>query len=268
MGTFTLDQFQHSFTESIVGTSLNHQIAGAVIPGGDLSVLDAVEVYRRGYRARLTEALGETFEAVWWVLGDDGFFRLADRYLHAYPSRSHNLSDVGEHLPAYLKETEESQEFPFLPELARFEWMFKELFHTGQHDSVPPERIQSLIATSDASVMFGAAVRLFESPYAVYSVWNRKQTAPDDRSSLVLDREQRLLLYKKNRQILVKEVDGAELQVLSSLMAGQTIAQAIGTALDRFGEISHVCIETLFPFIFHAGIMQAIHVEESPEMPA
>ncbi len=79
MARLTLRQFQHLFTESSVRaeeSSIHPLLLKEIVPGGSLSAKAALDVYRTGHIVRLTEALGETFEAVWWVAGDTHFFRL------------------------------------------------------------------------------------------------------------------------------------------------------------------------------------------------
>ncbi|MFX5734457.1 DNA-binding domain-containing protein, partial [Acinetobacter baumannii] len=85
--------------------------------------------YRRGYRARLTEALGETYEAVWRVLGDEEFFSATRSFIAEEPSRSYNLSDYGQRFPDFLS-ARYQQEAGFLGHLAHLEWAFKSCFHS------------------------------------------------------------------------------------------------------------------------------------------
>ena len=102
----------------------------------------AVGVYRTGHIVRLTEALGETFEAVWWVAGDEHYFQLAKEFLLAHPSASYNLSDFGISFPNFLDKRQPFSDLPFLADLARFEWLFKEVFHLPPHTGLTPEQFQ------------------------------------------------------------------------------------------------------------------------------
>ncbi len=120
------------------------QLLNAFHPGGTLTADHALEVYSRGHVARLTEALGETFEAVWWVAGDEAFFRLAKNFILAHPSTFYNLSSYGRTFSDYLKKETPFPNLPFLPHLARYEWTFKEMFHTRFVNEVEEPEFQVL----------------------------------------------------------------------------------------------------------------------------
>jgi hypothetical protein len=70
-------------------------VLAAIVPGGTLDAAGALEVYRRGYRARLTEQLGETYPSVWRVVADDDFFELCRAYIAAHPSASYTCRITG-----------------------------------------------------------------------------------------------------------------------------------------------------------------------------
>ena len=124
---------------------------------GTLKMQEAVEVYSSGYPARLFEVLGETFETVWKVLGDEDFQFLCIAYIEGHPSRSRNLSDYGESFSDFI-EGHLPQEVPrgLLADLARFEWAFKECFHSPYENAaeIPdlrnsePENLQFTVMKS------------------------------------------------------------------------------------------------------------------------
>src|SRR5687768_3042109 len=94
--------FQKSFSKYFENEKDILELEKSLVAGGRLSLQEALGVYSNGYVARLTEALGEIFEGVWWVLGDSGFFEMCKRYIAATPSKSYNLSDYGDGFPAFL----------------------------------------------------------------------------------------------------------------------------------------------------------------------
>ena len=102
MSDSPLEALQRRFVRSVTFMT-DPELVAAVTGGGKLSAAEAVDVYRGGYPARLTDALGETYETCWRVLGDEGFFAAAQTYISRHPSRSHNLSDYGEAFPEFLE---------------------------------------------------------------------------------------------------------------------------------------------------------------------
>lgn len=258
MADLILSQFQSLFSDAILRRSQDPQLLRAVTPGGALAVPGSMEVYRRAYRVRLTEALGETFEAVWWVLGDEGFFDLATRFIRYHPSQSYNLSDYGEDLPQFLEASPESDEFPFLAELARFEWVFKKVFHARQHPSITREAIEGLVHVADARLEFGESVQLFESRHAVHDLWNQRGIPHEQQREVELNRPQHLLLYKKEKQVRATELDRPQFEVLRQVKVGLTLTEAMGRALDQSEDLPAEVISTLFQLLFHIGVISKI----------
>ena len=102
MNDSPLEALQRRFVRSVTFLT-DPELVRTVTGGGKLTAAEAVEVYRGGYPARLTEALGETYEICWRVLGDEAFFAAAHDYIARAPSRTHNLSDYGADFPEFLE---------------------------------------------------------------------------------------------------------------------------------------------------------------------
>lgn len=247
-----LRQLQAEFASAVTGES--EEILSRINGGGSLTPEKSLAVYSAGYVVRLTDALGETFEAVWRVLGDRLFFELAASYIRAYPSTSYNLSDYGADFPAFLHNGPVAKEFPFIKELADFEWTFKELFH--QREDAPIEPAALARAGGGTSFQFAASMRLLRHERRVYPIWklrNEKDARLPDFSG-----GERILLSKKGGEIYAAELSAAEHRVLTGLTAGKTVEQALEGALSDFPELGPDAVERLFSILRDSGIVRAI----------
>ena len=267
MDQMTLKDYQQLFSQAATQGEQSEgvpRLLQTLTPGGTLTGSAAIDVYGKGVTIRLTEALGETFEAVWWVCGDEDFFALAKRFIHARPSTTYNLSQYGKEFPEFLDKVFPFPDLPFLGDLARYEWTFKELFHTRQHESVAPEHIQSLAEDPAIQFQFGQAVRLFTSRYAIYDLWKLRGTEHEGKPPVEWDRPQRLVLYKRTQQIFVHELDEQEFQILHSLHAGQMLEAALALISEQEVPIQQDQISLLFQFVFNSGIIEHIGKEPMP----
>lgn len=243
-----LKELQRRFTASAFG-AIDPAFAGAVSGGGKLTSREAVGVYRKGYPARLSEALGETFEACWRVLGDEDFLKACEAYARSTPSVSHNLSDYGATFPDFLLKRFKAHA-PFIADLARLEWAFKELFHAAPHAAAGPQRLAD---AHDGSVLvFGSAVRLLPAKHAVHAIWKRDRA--DDRPLKPADWRgpEAVLLYKRGGNEVFSTVLAApDAAALTALMAGRPLAASLAGAkgLDENGA------GRLFSFMASAGLI-------------
>ena len=260
----TLTQYQQQLCQATLAPEtqgIPPGLAKALTPGGELSPLGALNVYRTGYIVRLTEALGETFEAVWWVMGDDNFFHLIKRFILANPSRVPNLSHYGQEFPEFLVRVAPFPDLPFLGDLARFEWDFQKAFHSSPHSAVSKEMVEESIPHPNIRFEFGPSVHLFESPYSIYSLWDRRGGEHD--GSLPIDWQipQQLLLYKKKQQVFVHMLDEPEFTILALLQKGDTLEDSLNQASTRFSNLNQSRVSNLFQLIFHAGIITGLNSE-------
>jgi hypothetical protein len=229
-------------------------VLGAIVPGGTLDAAGALGVYRRGYLARLTEQLGETYASVWRVLGDDDFFEICRAYVAMHSSASYNLSDYGREFPDFVAA---APELPaFLAELARFELAVHDLFHAHAHEPLDAAEFAAIGDLAGVRFRFGSAVRLLACERAVYDVYrHRNDEEPPD---LDFDRPQRLLLFREGSDVLVREVDAAAFAALETLAAGRPVEEAIESAVACDAGFGPAEVAALFEVVARCGLVVAV----------
>lgn len=249
-----LRNFQSAFKSIVVDHFPVDTSTGTIRAAGALgSDSAAYEVYRRAYFARLTEALGEKYEAVWSVLGDARFFALCKRYISQAPSKSYSLSHYGEDFPDFLCTQNETSDFPFLPDLARFEQAFYALFHMRQHASLPLEDFVRVANNPKSQLVFTHTLKVFESSFSVYEIWKNRKTQASDRPGHY-NLCERLMMYKSENRIFVYPLSISELDLFSALREGLRLEE-IGTLAE--GKMDPEQISRFFQFLATSGIVMA-----------
>jgi hypothetical protein len=102
--------------------------AHLIRPNNRMTAAQRAEVYNEAYFARIIQALQEDFASLDHCCGSDRFAQLLRDYLVAHPSTHFSLRYAGRHLAGYLSDHPILEEWPFLSELARFEWELLEAF--------------------------------------------------------------------------------------------------------------------------------------------
>lgn len=247
-----LELLQQQFTRSAIGEA-DPAFARAVKGGGSLTSAEAVEVYRAGFPARISEALGETFVACWRILGDEDFLMACRVYARSTPSNSHNLSDYGSSFPEFLL-SRFQKDAPFIGDLAHLEWCFKELFHAKAHAGLTPANLS--VAVKNSSVLiFGSAMKLLSFNHAVHALWKRDRS--DDTPLIRSDWEspQQVLLYKSGGTPVFSRILAApEASAFQSLFAGVRLDEALAAAEGMDEAAAH----RLFSFISGAGLVTEV----------
>jgi len=255
-----LTEVQSLFKSSLLALHTASATSDVFRPAGSLTLQEAFAVYHRSYLARLSDALGESFEAVWWVLGDDLFRSVCRDYIHEFPSSSYHLQDYGARFTDFLTRHHDTKEILFLHDLARFEWLIKELGNTPTPQPLPAEQFQDLVKADDFKIHFIEGMSVFESPYAVYDIWRQRKEPAYHFDDINWHRPESLLIYKKQKKIYVQRVEPLEAQVLEDLKEGRSMSEAMA------GFSAHLTpdrISAFYQLIAGAGIVEDVLILET-----
>lgn len=223
--------------------ALQDGVQAYLLGGGDPSAIRAVVVddarvgaeqrlgiYHRAYRLRLIEALSDAYPALFKLLGDAHFERIAHSYVEAHPSQYRNLRWYGgalaEHLLGALPE------HPIASELARFEWTLALAFDSAETPrlasadlvAIPPEDWGGLHLRPHPSV------RILDLELNSIAVWKALEAdqppPPIDRSPASW------LIWRQGLDPHFRSLDSSERDCLTQVMQGACFSDICG-ALGR-----------------------------------
>ena len=197
---------------------------------------ERLSVYAEGYLARTREALAEVYEAVDFVLGEQGFTDLARAYAARQPSRDYNLSFAGRALPEFLAGSLLAQRLPFLPDLARLEWLVCQAFHAFEHPPLEPSRLAALPpdAWDRLRLTFQPSVGVVASAWPVRDIWAARREPRGTVNLEIAGRPQRVLVFRRGLDVRCELLEEPEWLLLERLVAGRALGEAC-QALNQAG---------------------------------
>lgn len=241
--------FQKHFLVAIDSNDLLAEMAQDIIPIGDLTVAQTVEIYQKDYNARLSEVLGELYETIWMIVGDDEFQSLCQGYIKEHPSSVANLSQCGEEFPAFIRKQQISKEFPFLYDVATFEQNYWRVFHS-EAPVGPPNWPNEGALQADLRIELGVDTILNDSAYRCMDLFfHRTQSADTYRGEI--HQPQFTILFKEAASESVKmlELTRVQFELLDSLQE-QNLEEAISslellidTTQDTLSEIQDLFVK-------------------------
>ncbi|EQA43932.1 PF09836 family protein [Leptospira broomii serovar Hurstbridge str. 5399] len=215
--------FRELFASVILTSNSKNPLRKEILPAAQLNEVSALEIYSSGYIVRLTEALGEIFETVWRVLGDEEFFNVSETFLRGVPSISYNLSDYGKGFPAFL-----DRKFPkieFLRELAEFEYLFAQLFHRPAGSTIDPKNSLEGKDPGDLRLIFSDSAFFLKNNFPVYELWKKRKEEscqiPEEKNA------EFLLLGKKGQDIRIEVLDEWRWTFGRQLQENKTLLEAV-----------------------------------------
>jgi hypothetical protein len=166
-----LASMQAAFATSLLAR--DDSVPGHVTSGNHTAPLKRFNVYRNNVFASLTETLRARFPVVARLVGEAFFRAMASAFAGAHPPRSPALLEYGADFPDFLAGFDPVQALPYLPDVARLEWLRHAAYHARDLD---PMDGASLAAVSSHDIgrvvlQLHPSAGLIASAYPVFSIW-------------------------------------------------------------------------------------------------
>lgn len=149
------------------------QFAAAVLDGSD----PAYAIYRDNVFTCLGRALAEAHPVVERLVGERFFRHAASQYIAQHPSRSGDLNEFGEHFSGFLRDFPPTRELPYLPDVARLEWLCRRALLAADPAPLDRARLALLPAERYAELRLEIhpSVSLLASDWPVHRIWQVNQ---------------------------------------------------------------------------------------------
>ena len=207
-----------------------------IIRGGASGVERVADVYGGGYLTRTREALAEVYETVRTILGPRQFAELAAAYAARYPSHEYNLSFVGRHLAEWLDQSPLREQLPFLPDLARLEWLVCQAFHAFDEPPADAARFArlSVEARERLRFRFQPSMGLVSSPWPIRDLWAaRHQPRRVFNAIELINRPHHVVVRRRGVDVLCDVVDREPFALLQQLAGEQPLGAACAALAAR-----------------------------------
>lgn len=210
-----------------------------VVRGDDrLGAVERVEIYANMYFFRLLECLAEDFPALHAVVGHERFHELTRDYLTAYPSEGPSVRMLGRRLGEFLEGHRLAAEWPWLADLARFEWALLDAFDAPDAAPVGENRLRALGAEDWPLLRLTLApsLQVLEARAPVQEVWSAATEGRELRA--VSEAPTPLRVWREDLRVFHRAIDAVELAALRAVGRGETFAGLCEAAAAIVGEKS------------------------------
>jgi putative DNA-binding protein len=211
-------------------------IGDVVLPSRTLTPTERVGIYQGMYLLRMEEALSTDFPGLKHFLGDEAFFELVRDYVQQYPSRHFSLNRLGDHFPDFVGAASGLRRPAFCEDLARLELAITHVFDAPETPPVSAETLAAVPAEDweRARLEPIAALRLVALRYPAGPYLD---TLDDERHRhpAIRRRDNWWAVYRRDYTVWRKELTRAAHDLLTDLLAGKTLGEAVEAALRRSG---------------------------------
>ena len=235
--------------------------ARLVTPSQTLSSLERIEIYRRGYHARLIECLADDYPVLQHALGEAAFETLCRAYIAEYPSTAPSLNYFGRHM-ADLCRAQPLAEPGFFADLATLEWAVVLGIHAptapalGFEDlsQVPPERWPGARLTVNPSL----SILRLAYPVNAYLQSFRNGDSP----SMPVPAGSVVAVYRTGKSVWRLELEPTLVTLVEALAAGATLEASLervqALLTDRTEQEAAALVSTCFRHSVSSGLFSAL----------
>jgi hypothetical protein len=223
----SLSELQAWMMDALTGTHASSGL-GIVVDGPQLSAAGRLQIYRHAYTARLLECLRDDYPVLAATLGDSRFEELGRRYIGLHPSDSFSLNAWGRHLASACAASPSLEHAAFYAELAVLEWALVEVTHAQAAAPLDPSEFQRIPADawSEIRLIASDALRLLSFQYPVNAHYQAYRS-----EGIVLPlpaaTPSTTAVYRRELTLWRMDLTRAMTRVLSALLAGETLGQAL-----------------------------------------
>ncbi|MBU6478733.1 MAG: putative DNA-binding domain-containing protein [Xanthomonadaceae bacterium] len=233
------------------------------IAGNGLAPEARLHIYRNSCNEIQTSALRTTYPAVLALVGEAFFDQSARGYRRAHPSHSGNLQAFGETFAEYLETLTGCRSFPYLPDVARLEWLRQQTVLAP--DSQPIDLVESLDTSGGSQrIVLHPSLHLLESRYPVFTIWHYALQPTSTR--LVLDGGgESVVLWREDGEVAMATLDPASFACIAAFAHDYSLddAQAAAMAVDPDFALVE-CVESLLQRRLITGIKPFVAPRKEP----
>jgi len=192
-------------------------------------------VYRGNVYGNRAKALAAAYPIVRKIVGGDFFDAMAREYARVYPAASGDLNEYGARLTEFVAAFPHTQDLPYLPDVARMEWLAHRAYYAGDGAAFDSARLAGLPSSRYAQLhpALAPACALLASDWPLARIWTVHQDDFEGGIDIDLDAgPDRVLIHRPHWRVQVLALGPGDYRLLESALAGATLGRALEAAVE------------------------------------
>jgi len=227
-----LRDLQSAFTRSLLDPA--QPVPTAVTSHTARQPKKRFDVYRNNVYFGLIEALAAQFPAIARLLGKEMFLATAKAYIAEHPPTSPLLFRYGETFGDFLEQAQPLQDYPYLGDVARLEWLWMQAYHAADKTPLSPQELGHIPSDQLDQVRLDLhpSMRLLSSPHPIVAIWHTnvvdEEVTPVDLAQGGDD----ALIMRPTLDVEIQRLRPGAMTLLSHLAQGETLGPASAAAAN------------------------------------
>ncbi len=217
---------------------------------------DRLDIYAIGYLSRIVEAMAGDMETVSRALGEAKFHRLVDDYLRSFPSKTFTVCDIGAHLSQFIRASAWNEQYPFLADLARLDWLAQQSYFADDSKPFDTNSLNSRTPEdwNTAIFLLAPSVGLVASDWSLSRIWGKREYCSQTIREQVKASPEKIMVYRDGEfDVCLELLDEISYSFISQLKAGKSLLEATEflTLVSKFNvdQVQQCFCESLGPWV-------------------
>jgi uncharacterized protein len=209
--------------------------AAPLFRGAPNAIPERLAVYRGNVFGNCLNALAAAYPIVCKIVGTEFFDATARAYVRAHPSASGDLNEYGAALAEFLVAFQHTRDLPYLPDVARMEWLAHRAYYAADSAPFDPARLAGLPSDRWAALrpVLAPACALLVSDWPLAHLWTVHQDGYAGELDVDLDAgPDRILVHRPRWKAEVRALAAGDYRFLAAAQAGATLGDALEAAVS------------------------------------
>lgn len=228
----------HELQRGVMRALLDAESDGATsfITAQGVAAAQALSVYANNALSNFIESVLSSYPAIRRLVGDDYIRQCARRFHICHPSLSGDLQPAGTRFAQYLFELHGADEYRYLSEVARLEWLIQETLLSADHEPLDLAKLRGVAPAGYDDVRFylHPSARLFASEFPCLAIW--EANVGNEAEPEVIDLRagaDRVVLVRNSGQLRFHRLSHGEQRFLQFIQAGEPFSAAVEIAASH-----------------------------------
>lgn len=206
-------------------------LAGLIRSDG-MSPEARLAIHRNTLRSNFLGALRSAYPAVHRLVGEDYFRDVVAAYQRHHPSRSGDLNQAGESFADHLSRVHPDDEFRYLAEVARLEWLIQEALLAADHGPLDLQALGEVVPAAYDTLGFALhpTLRLFQSEFPALRIWEANVDEAEPPLMSLDEGGERVAILRLEGHLRLHRLTRGEYEFLACLSGGACFSASVHRA--------------------------------------
>ncbi|HXV73164.1 MAG TPA: DNA-binding domain-containing protein, partial [Sphingomonadales bacterium] len=235
----SLDAYQRAFTRYL--RSGEDTVIRGLTVSGRTAGAGQLQIYRNNFVLGLEEALATTFVATKKLVGEDYFHFAARAFTGKFPPVTPVLARYGERFPAFLRTLSGLERFPFVPDVAAFEWARNRALTAPEDTPLSSEAFAARVAgNAGGMISLAPSVTLITSRFPLQGIFDFSMGRCTDTPILGHTKVRYVVIYRSDGMVMSNEVSSMTFRILRTIEEGRNLEKLLAKPVNEARQSSTI----------------------------